>query len=308
MSKAAVIFPGQGAQQLGMGQSLFERYALVKELYKEASDILGYDLAEVSFKGPEEELTKSDRAQPAIFVHSIAALRVLQQETALQFDAAAGLSSGEWAALQVAGVIPFEEALKILEARGRFMQQACVEQRGGMLSIIGLEQRALEALCAEAGIEIANYNSPGQTVLSGPLEGIEKAQALAKDAGAKRAIPLPVAGAFHSSLMGSAATAFADFIESMHFSEPQIPVLSNASGTLHGADLKEKMVEQITASVRWVDNIQWMIDCGVNHFVECGPGKVLVSLVKRIDNQVALTNIQDGTSLDVYVEASKQQV
>ncbi|MFT5121783.1 MAG: [acyl-carrier-protein] S-malonyltransferase [Kiritimatiellia bacterium] len=305
MGTLGILYPGQGAQAVGMGKDLVEGRPVLRARFDEASDILGFDLAKVCFDGPEEELKRSDRAQPAIFVHSVIARDALRSETGLEVSFVAGLSSGEWAALYDAGVVSYADALKVLEARGRLMQQACSEQAGGMLSVIGLADEKLAALAETCGVELANFNSPGQTVLSGPIAGIEKAGPLAKEAGAKLAVQLDVAGAFHSSLMSSAAEAFAEVLSQITLNEPTIPVFSNVSGDAHTgvAEIPSAMVAQITSSVQWVKNVQSMIAAGTDTFVECGPGKILTGLVKRIDKTPTLHNIYDLQSLERTVES-----
>ena len=305
MSNTGIIFPGQGAQSVGMGSDLVAFDASLMERFTQASDILGYDLAKVCFEGPQEELTRSDRAQPAIFVHSIIAWEAVQARASVAPKATAGLSSGEWAALCAAGVVQFEDAIRILEARGRFMQEACEATEGGMLGVIGLDDEACVAIAAEAGIEVANYNSPGQVVLSGSREGVAAAEGIAKEKGARRAVALPVAGAFHSSLMQSAADQFSAFLADVTFSEPTIPVLSNVTGEAHeGCDqIKARMAGQITGSVRWVQNAQWMAKNGCSSLIECGPGKVLAGLVKRIDKTVSTHNVHDSASLEATLTA-----
>lgn len=304
--KTAVIFPGQGAQATGMGKSLVDAYPDLSSIFEEAADTLGYDLAQVCFEGPDEELTKSDRAQPAIFAVSVAAFTVLQKERpGLAFDAAAGLSSGEWAALYAAGAVSLSDALRVLEARGRFMQEACVEQPGGMVSIMGLDLEALQVVCDETGLEIANLNSSVQTVLSGPRDAVEPAVKLAGEKGAKRALPLNVAGAFHSRLMKPAADRFEEFLAGISIQSPQFPVASNVTGEAHGdpEHIRSAMVRQITESVNWVGNVEWMSGNGVERMVECGPGRVLTGLIKRIDKAIVVHNIQDPADLEGIPEA-----
>jgi [acyl-carrier-protein] S-malonyltransferase len=286
-----------------MGRGLVDAQPELGELFSSASATLGFDLAQVCFEGPAEELTQSDRAQPGIFVVSVAAYKALQTRVPdLEVTAVAGLSSGEWAALYAADVVSYEDAIRVLEARGRFMQEACQESPGGMLSIIGLDRPALEEICSETGLEIANLNSPAQTVLSGPKEAVEPAVEKAKARGAKMAIPLPVAGAFHSSLMKPAAERFGNFLIDIPIQAPALPVLSNASGKPHGTpnEIRARMVEQITASVDWIANIEWIIGQGTTQFVECGPGKVLSGLIKRIDKQSIVHNIQEPSDLEAF--------
>lgn len=306
MSKTAVIFPGQGAQAVGMGKELVDAHPEARSWFDRASEALGFDLATICFKGPAEELTRSDRAQPAIFVHSVVAYELYKAQTGFEPVAAAGLSSGEWAALYAAGVVSFEDAIRILRVRAEAMQAACEDVKSGMVSIIGLDDATVEAVCEKAGVEVANFNSPGQTVVSGRIEGCEKVPALAKEAGARKAIPLPVAGAFHSSLMAPAEKIFGDFLADIEFKAPSFPVYSNVTGVAHPdvEAIRREMPRQITSSVRWVDNVQSMAKSGVDSVVECGPGRVLSGLVKRIDKSVASSNIGDLASLEAAVAAA----
>ncbi|MFH0953032.1 MAG: ACP S-malonyltransferase [Verrucomicrobiota bacterium] len=306
MSRTAILFPGQGAQAVGMGKDLAEAFPECRAIFDRANEVLAQDLAKLCFEGPIEELTKSSNAQPAIFVVSLACLAALKKlKPGLTFAAAAGLSSGEWTALHVAGAVTFEDTLKVLQARGRFMQQACEENPGTMLSVIGLGEDGLRKVCAEAGIEMANLNSPEQTVLSGKREGIELAEKLVKAAGAKKGIRLNVAGAFHSSLMAPAARRLEEFLAGVRFQAPTMPVVSNVTGAPHTApdSIRKLMVQQVTGSVHWVSCVRWMQGQGVNRYVECGPGKVLTGLVKRIDNAAFLNNILDRSSLEAAVAA-----
>ncbi len=304
MSKRAVVFAGQGAQYVGMGKDLAADFAECRALFDRASEVLGYDLAKICFEGPEEELTRTDRCQPAIFVTSIACLTALQmKEPSFDAVATAGLSLGEWSALHMAGALSFEDTVRVLEARGRFMQEACDETDGGMVSIIGLSDEDIERIKTKAGVEISNLNSPGQTVLSGPREKTVKAAELAKEAGAKRALPLKVAGAYHSSLMKSAAEKLREALDDTDICEPSLPVISNVTGEPHGdvGDIKRNMVLQVTSTVRWTAGIQHLCGEGVGEIVECGPGRVLSGLIKRIDGTVALCNVQDIPTLEKAV-------
>lgn len=300
MSKKAIIFPGQGAQAVGMGKDLAEGLPEARALYDRASAVLGYDLADISFNGPIEKLTISAHAQPAIFVHSVAAWTAWQARHPGAFDFMAGLSSGEWTALHLAGVIGFEDTLKVLEARGRFMQEACEAQPGGMISIIGADVAALEKICSGAGVEMANLNSAEQTVLSGPKEGIDRVEGLAKELGIRKAIRLNVAGAFHSTLMRPAAIKLEAVLARVDFQAPKVPVVANVTGLPHGApdDIRKQMVAQVYSSVRWYQGIEYLKSQGVTSYLECGPGKVLSGLVKRIDKAASLHSIQDRSGLE----------
>ncbi len=296
----AILFPGQGSQFVGMGRDLYEAIPECKALFDQAGEVLGCDISAVCFDGPEEELKKSHNTQPAIFTVSAAAFEAMKLKKPMAFDFAAGHSLGEWGALYAAGVISFEDTLRVLKARGEFIQAACDANPGGMLAVIGLDGAPLEAIAAECGVTLANINSPGQTVLSGTAEAIEKAAEACRAAGAKRALPLPVAGAFHSPLMQPAADRMAGLLADIEFSAPSIPVLSNVTGAPHeGADaIRANMVAQITGSVRWVECMQYIIGQGVAEAVECGPGKVLAGLMKRIDRNVSMINIGSFSDLE----------
>lgn len=300
MTAQAFLFPGQGAQAVGMGRDLAEAHPDAQTVFRRAGEVLGFDLAKVCFEGPETELTKSDRAQPAIFVVSLLMAGALHRvRPELAWSAAAGLSSGEWTALHMAGALSFEDTLRVLQARGRFMQEACEQNPGGMISVIGLDRAKLDEVCANSGAEVANLNSPEQTVLSGSREAVAEAQRLAEAAGARKVIPLNVAGAFHSSLMKPAADRLADLLQPMTFRPTSMPVVSNVTARPHGGpdEIREAMVLQVTGSVRWYEGVQWMQQHGVSRYVECGPGRVLSGLVKRIDKQADLHNICDLASL-----------
>ena len=298
--KRAIIFPGQGSQVVGMGKDFAESIPECKVLFDQANEILGYDLEEICFEGPQEELNKSNHAQLGIFVASAAAFRALKiKQPDLEYELLAGHSLGEWTALHVAGVVGFEDTIKILRARGEAMQAACEENPGAMLAVMGIDGDALVQIAAEAGCFVANFNSLAQTVLSGTAGSIDKAEELVKSAGAKRAIRLPVAGAFHSPLMQPAADKMRGFLADIGFSEETVPVLSNVTAQPHGStSVKDDMIKQITTSVQWVALIQWMASNGVGEIIECGPGKVLAGLIKRIDKTCAVRNIGRLTDLE----------
>ena len=298
--KRAIVFPGQGSQVVGMGKDLAEAIPECKALFERANEILGYDLESICFDGPQDELNKSNHAQLGIFVASAAAFQALEiKQPGLEYDLLAGHSLGEWTALHVSGVVGFEDTIRILKARGEAMQAACEANPGAMLAVMGVDGDALVEIAAEAGCYVANFNSLAQTVLSGTAESIDQAEALVKEAGAKRAIRLPVAGAFHSPLMQPAADAMAAFLDGIEFAPEKVPVLSNVTATPHGAaSVKDDMVRQITSSVQWVSLIQWMVSHGVEEIVECGPGKVLAGLIKRIDKTCSVRNIGRLTDLE----------
>ncbi len=301
MSNRALVFAGQGAQTVGMAKDLSEAFPTCRALFDKADEVLGYEISKICFEGPEEELTKSNNAQPAIFVTSIACYTALKEKAPdLELKAVAGLSLGEWSALHMSGALTFEDTLKVLEARGRFMQEACEERDGSMISVIGLTKDKLNEICEATGVEIANMNSTAQTVLSGERKGIEEAETLAKEAGAKRAIILRVAGAFHSSLMSSAAPRLEETLSNVPIQVPSIPVLANVTGKPHSTvdDIRRDMIKQVTETVHWYEGIDWMKANGVDAYTECGPGKVLSGLIKRIDKEASINNVQDCASLD----------
>ena len=289
----AIVFPGQGSQMVGMAKDFFENFSETSDLFKKANDVLNYDLGEVCFYGPQEKLNLSNFAQLGIFVSSIAFYNALiAHNQKLEINYYAGHSLGEWTALNAAEYLSFEDTLKILEARGRFMQEACSLNTGAMIAVMNLDFQKLEEIALDAECSIANYNSLQQIVLSGDINSIEKAEKLAIASGAKRVVRLPVAGAFHSPLMISAAEKMEDFISNIEFTNSNNSVLSNVTGCIHNfEEIKEKMVEQITSSVKWVQIIKNLSDRGVTEIIECGPGRVLSGLIKRIDKTIQVRNI-----------------
>ena len=299
--KTCCIFAGQGAQVPGMGQDFASRDSEIMSLYDEANEVLGFDLKSVCFEGPQEELTKSNICQPAIFVTSFAAYRALQKAKNIAFSCAAGLSLGEWGALCVAGVLDFRSTLKVLEARGRFMQEACEATPSGMIAIVGASPEQLNALCEKTSCTVANINSSAQVVLSGSKESIARAAEEAKTLGIKRAIPLATAGAFHSPFMASAREKLAPILDTIEFHAPTMPVLSNVTGRPHADDgetIKKTMLEQVTGTTNWAADVECAKSLGATRFVEFGPGKVLSGLVKKIDPTLETFNVADLASLD----------
>lgn len=293
-----LVFPGQGAQAVGMGRDLADGLPECRALFDQAGEILGFDLLKLCAEGPIEELTKSSNTQPAIFTVSTAARAALARVAGgtPAVAGAAGHSLGEWAALHAAGVVSFADAVRILQARGRFMQEACEAAPGGMLTVIGLTVEQVRDVAAASGLEVANLNSPAQTVLSGPADRLAAGEAAAKAAGAKRALRLAVAGAFHSSLMQPAAARLADFLDGIEFRAPAFPVWSNVTGQPHAAEpgeIRRRMVEQVVRGVRWTDCFAGMAAAGMTAAFECGPGSVLAGLGKRIVPEVAVHGIFD---------------
>ena len=299
------IFAGQGAQVPGMGKDLAQD-GEIASLFEKANSVLGFDLAKICFEGPAEELTKSNVCQPAIFVVSYAAYLALQKRRPTAFAAAAGLSLGEWGALCAAGVLDFDATLTVLEARGRFMQEACEATPSGMIAIVGASAEQLDALCAKTGCTVANINSAAQQVLSGSKEAIAAAAAAAKELGIKRELPLATAGAFQSAFMAPAREKLAPVLDQITFNAPKIPVLSNITGQPHANDpaaIKAAMLEQVTGTTNWAADIETAKALGGTRFVEFGPGKVLSGLIKKIDAALETYNVGDLASLDATVAA-----
>lgn len=304
------IFAGQGAQTPGMGKDFAEADAEAMALFDKANSVLGFDLKKTCFEGPAEELTKSNICQPAIFVTSYAAYMALQKRRGVQFAAAAGLSLGEWSALCAAGVLDFDSTLKVLEARGRFMQEACEAVPSGMIAIVGATPEQLAALCEKTGCTVANVNSAAQQVLSGSKDQVAAAATAAKELGIKRAIPLATAGAFHSKFMQPAREKLAPVLDEVTFSAPKFPVLSNVTGKPHSSDpgeIKALMLEQVTGATNWAADVEAAKALGCGRFVEFGPGKVLSGLVKKIDASLVTLNVGDAASLEATITALDAQ-
>jgi [acyl-carrier-protein] S-malonyltransferase len=301
MNKTALLFAGQGAQFVGMGKDLAEQFRSARVWFEKANAALGYDLTKICFEGPEPELTKTEHAQPAIFLIGWVAFQLLKERVpSLQFQATAGLSLGELTALAAAGALGFEDGLKIVRQRGLFMEEACKTTQGGMAAIIGLDEEVTRQVCVETGIELANLNCPGQLVISGATEKLAQACELAKARGAKRAIPLPVAGAYHSRLMAKAQEKLAAAFSAVAVKTPLVPVISNVTARPHGspADIHQKLIEQVVSSVRWEDSMRYLLRQGFTHFIELGPGIALSGFMKRIDKNAQMFNVADALSLD----------
>jgi [acyl-carrier-protein] S-malonyltransferase len=299
--KTALLFAGQGAQSVGMGRDFAERLPIARKLFERANQVLDHDLARLCFEGPEEVLTRTENAQPGIYLVSWVAWEVLREAVCgLCFDAAAGLSLGEITALSVAGALSFEDGLRITRSRGRFMQEACQVTRGGMAAIIGLDEQATRQACTEAGVELANLNCPGQLVISGEAERLGRACELAKARGARRAMPLPVAGAYHSQLMASAQPKLAEALAGVSLRPPRVPVISNVTARPHGetGSIRERLVEQVCAPVRWEGSIRYLLEQGFTRFIELGPGKALNGFLRRIAPQAQGLNVENLASLE----------
>jgi len=301
MMKTALLFAGQGSQTVGMGRDLCEEYDVCRNMFARANEVLGRDIQKICFEGPEDSLTKTDNAQPGIFLTSLACLEALRSQVPnLVFNATAGLSLGEFTALAAAGAVSFDDGLRMVQMRGRFMQEACDSTNGGMASVLNMDDAALAEVCREADVDIANLNCPGQTVISGDKDKIAKAVELAKAKGAKRAIPLVVAGAYHSRLMESAKLKVADALKNLPMREPKVPVVSNVTARPAAdiPEIKDLLVRQVTSSVRWSESMQWLIAQGFTRFIELGPSNVLSGLMKRINKDVEMLTVNNVATLE----------
>ena len=307
--KTAFVFPGQGSQYVGMGKDLWENFDQVKRLYEEASETLGYDVKELSFNGPQEELSKTFRTQPCILTASIAAYKVLSSQGVTAY-VMAGHSLGEYSALVAAGVISFKDAVLLTEKRGMFMQEAVPEGQGLMAAIIGLDRQKVDDIClsVETGyVSPANYNSPGQIVIAGEKQAVEDAMKMAKHAGAKRALALAVSAPSHCTLMVEASNRLAELLNTLEIKNPEVPIVNNADAMfLTSAErIKTSLVNQLNSPLLWEDSVRNMVETGIDTFIEVGPGKVLSGLIKRIEASVKLYNVEDSASLKRTLEELK---
>jgi [acyl-carrier-protein] S-malonyltransferase len=330
MEKVAFVFPGQGSQYVGMGWDVYETYSEARSLFDEANAIMGFYLSKLCFEGPEEELGDTINTQPAILAMSVACFKVLStrykmlrekgreylEPRTLNLEPAfvAGHSMGEYTALVAAGALDFADGLRLVRERGCGMKEAGERNPGGMAAVLGLEAETLDEICQLASretseiVQLANYNSPGQIVISGHREALEQAMELAKEQGAKRVIPLAVSIASHSPLMQTAAEAFASTVAQVDFHQPRVPVVANvtAAPITTVAEIRKELVEQLTSTVRWVESVQYMIAQGVTTFVEIGPKNVLTGLIRRIDKSVRTVNVGDVAGVEALMRGSEK--
>ncbi|MBI0061585.1 MULTISPECIES: ACP S-malonyltransferase [Gilliamella] len=311
MTKFAMVFPGQGSQAVGMLKDLAENYSVVKSTFDEASQVLGYDLWTLVQEGPADELNKTWQTQPALLAASVAIYRVWQSINGPQPEFMAGHSLGEYSALVCAGVIDFKDAIKLVELRGKLMQEAVPSGTGAMFAIIGLDNDSIRKACEQAAqgqvVAPVNFNSPGQVVIAGNKEAVERAGALCKEAGAKRALPLAVSVPSHCALMKPAADKLATTLNNMTFNAPQFAVINNVDVKVESSaeNIKAALIAQLYSPVRWTETVEEMAKQGVTLLVEMGPGKVLTGLTKRIVDSLSACAVNDKESLDVAIENTK---
>ncbi|WP_107572358.1 ACP S-malonyltransferase [Clostridioides difficile] len=302
MGKVALVFPGQGAQYVGMAKDLYENNTVAKSVIDEASDALNMDLKNLMFNGNEEELSKTENTQPAMVTHSVAVLKAVQAEIDLKYNACLGLSLGEYSALVAADAIDFKDVVCLVKKRGKFMQETVPTGVGAMAAILGLDRNALESVVKDIQggiVEVANYNSPGQIVISGENEKIEEAIVKCKEAGAKRAVKLNVSGPFHSSMLKEAGVKLASELEKVNMTKPKVDVVANVNADYYKNEGKELLIKQVSSSVLWEDSIERLLNDGYDTFIEMGPGKTLKAFIKKIaSNKKANVNIYNIDGID----------
>ncbi|MEO0452980.1 MAG: ACP S-malonyltransferase [Verrucomicrobiota bacterium] len=303
MIKTGILFSGQGAQHVGMGHDLYQSSDTAKQIFELGIQPLGSSFLDICFQGPEETLTETRYCQPALYLHGIALLEVLREKNpSFQFQATAGLSLGEFTAHAAAGTFSIAEGLSLVAERGRLMQEACDANQGGMLALIGADEALATEIAAASGLEVANLNSPGQVVLSGSTELVSPAVELSKAKGVKKAVPLQVAGAYHSSLMATAQEGLKSTLADVQMNESNTDIYSNVTGkkVAGSEEITSTLITQVTGSVRWQDCIQNMIADGVEQFIELGPGGVLAGMCKRINRQVPCRSISNLNDLETF--------
>lgn len=304
MSNFAFVFPGQGSQKIGMLAELADQNPIIEKTFSEASEVLGYDMWQLIQQGAQEDINLTQRTQPILLTCSVAIWRLWNQKQGAKPSQMAGHSLGEWSALVCANVIDFADGLKMVEARGKFMQQAVPVGQGTMAAIIGLDDQAILAACNEAStlgvVDAVNFNAPGQVVIAGANDAVERAMDICKAAGAKRALPLPVSAPFHTSLMKPAADNLAEMVNTITFRAPEVPIMHNvhAKNEHDPQAIKALMLEQIYSPVKWVDCVEQLKNSGVSALVECGPGKVLSGLAKRIDRELTAISTESVADFD----------
>lgn len=311
LKKVAFIFPGQGSQRVGMGKDIYLNFSTARHVFDEADDILGFPLSHLCFEGPEEELSQTENAQPAVLTVSIACFRVAQEMYGIalpQPNFVAGHSLGEYTALVAASAVSFPEAVLLVRKRGELMNEAGKQQPGGMAAIIGLDEKNVREICQTADVEISNINSPEQIVISGTQDKLARARELAITKGARGVIPLRVSGAFHSRSMMAAAHELKKVIEATTFSNAATPLVANTNGKIltTATEIKEELLDQLTSCVQWSSCVKNMIHAGTSTFFEIGPGEVLTGLVKRIDPSVQTCNISNLESLFSLADVIKK--